>query len=230
MKRQKLQLAMKTANLKIALLTAVLALGMSPVRAAFDLNLGGTYSSISIVLDGTTTTEGGGSIDNSTLNERPSWVYCVDLFHDVYVPGDYNNTGVSTSGVVNGYTVNNAGEVAWLLAHYATTGHGIQAMALQAAIWHVIYDGSSGYAGNHTVNPDTGASYYTEYVTMLSALGSQTGNVSSFDWLSPGIANNSTVYQGLVAVPEPTTMVAGALLLLPFGASTLRMLRRRQAA
>ena len=30
-------------------------------------------------------------------------------------------------------------------------------------------------------------------------------------------------------VPEPTTMVAGALLLLPFGVSTLRMLRRRTA-
>jgi hypothetical protein len=30
-------------------------------------------------------------------------------------------------------------------------------------------------------------------------------------------------------VPEPTTMVAGALLLLPFGASTLRILRRRTA-
>ena len=29
------------------------------------------------------------------------------------------------------------------------------------------------------------------------------------------------------AVPEPTTMIAGALLLLPFGASTLRVLRRR---
>jgi len=32
------------------------------------------------------------------------------------------------------------------------------------------------------------------------------------------------------AVPEPTTMVAGALLLLPFGASTLRMLRKNRAA
>ena len=31
-------------------------------------------------------------------------------------------------------------------------------------------------------------------------------------------------------VPEPTTMVAGALLLLPFGASTLRILRKRQTA
>jgi len=32
------------------------------------------------------------------------------------------------------------------------------------------------------------------------------------------------------AVPEPTTMIAGALLLLPFGASTLRILRKRQTA
>jgi hypothetical protein len=31
-------------------------------------------------------------------------------------------------------------------------------------------------------------------------------------------------------VPEPTTMIAGALLLLPFGASTLRMLRKKRTA
>jgi choice-of-anchor C domain-containing protein len=34
----------------------------------------------------------------------------------------------------------------------------------------------------------------------------------------------------LTPVPEPTTMVAGALLLLPFGASTLRVLRRNRVA
>jgi hypothetical protein len=32
------------------------------------------------------------------------------------------------------------------------------------------------------------------------------------------------------AVPEPTTMIAGALLLLPFGASTLRILRKNRVA
>jgi hypothetical protein len=35
---------------------------------------------------------------------------------------------------------------------------------------------------------------------------------------------------GVVPVPEPTTMLAGALLLLPFGASTLRILRKNRAA
>jgi uncharacterized protein (DUF779 family) len=33
-----------------------------------------------------------------------------------------------------------------------------------------------------------------------------------------------------VAVPEPTTIIAGALLLLPFGASTLRILRKNRTA
>jgi len=35
---------------------------------------------------------------------------------------------------------------------------------------------------------------------------------------------------GVTPVPEPTTMIAGALLLLPFGASTLRILRKKQTA
>ena len=34
----------------------------------------------------------------------------------------------------------------------------------------------------------------------------------------------------LAMVPEPTTMIAGALLLLPFGASTLRILRKNRTA
>jgi hypothetical protein len=32
------------------------------------------------------------------------------------------------------------------------------------------------------------------------------------------------------AVPEPSTVVAGALLLLPFGVSTLRILRKSKAS
>jgi hypothetical protein len=40
----------------------------------------------------------------------------------------------------------------------------------------------------------------------------------------------SDVKQSFHEVPEPTTMIAGALLLLPFGASTLRILRKKQTA
>ena len=53
----------------------------------------------------------------------------------------------------------------------------------------------------------------------------------SFTW-APGAPLVNNVYNGLsdVPVPEPTTVIAGALLLLPFGASTLRMLRRNRVA
>jgi type VI secretion system secreted protein VgrG len=44
------------------------------------------------------------------------------------------------------------------------------------------------------------------------------------------LINNDITMPGLTPVPEPTTMVAGALLVLPFGMSALRMLRKRQVA
>lgn len=43
--------------------------------------------------------------------------------------------------------------------------------------------------------------------------------------LDGGAAGGIATY----AVPEPTTVIAGALLLLPFGASTLRILRRNRS-
>jgi cytochrome c biogenesis protein CcdA len=42
-----------------------------------------------------------------------------------------------------------------------------------------------------------------------------------------GLLDNITV---TAVVPEPTTMIAGLSLLVPFGASTLRILRRKQSA
>lgn len=40
----------------------------------------------------------------------------------------------------------------------------------------------------------------------------------------------SVSFENVSAVPEPTTMLAGALLLLPFGASTVRFLRKNRTA
>ena len=50
--------------------------------------------------------------------------------------------------------------------------------------------------------------------------------------INPGYAdggNNQTEFT-VTAVPEPTTIISGMLMLLPFGASTLRILRRNRAA
>jgi len=57
------------------------------------------------------------------------------------------------------------------------------------------------------------------YVTLYSQFGNPPGTYGSNDGFEEWSAT----------VPEPTTMIAGALLLLPFGASTLRVLRNRKA-
>ena len=57
------------------------------------------------------------------------------------------------------------------------------------------------------------------YVPNLNGYGNA---LAGFGWGNPNVDGTLT----LTAVPEPTTIVAGALLLLPFGASTLRMLRK----
>jgi hypothetical protein len=71
--------------------------------------------------------------------------------------------------------------------------------------------------------------------------GNSIGNIAAAHigvTASPANASGSAIVTGFAAgngtsgtpVPEPTTMIAGALLLLPFGASTLRVLRRNRTA
>jgi hypothetical protein len=45
-----------------------------------------------------------------------------------------------------------------------------------------------------------------------------------------GSVDINSITVGAYEVPEPTTMIAGALLLLPFGASTIRLLRKTRTA
>ena len=76
--------------------------------------------------------------------------------------------------------------------------------------------------------PFSGASAYTHYsfpsITALSV-----GDIT-FKW-SDGANRHAFVDDvNLVPVPEPSTYLAGALLLLPFAASTMRRLRKNRTA
>jgi hypothetical protein len=75
-----------------------------------------------------------------------------------------------------------------------------------------------GQGDNLIINPSQSVLYVTKDI--------------GFGVTSPngGFISISQVAQSFHQVPEPTTMLAGALLLLPFGASTLRILRKRQMA
>jgi hypothetical protein len=79
-----------------------------------------------------------------------------------------------------------------------------------------------------TISP-TGVGVWQQFTATFVAAANQSSGL--LDLVTAPDGNDFAVDDiSLTAVPEPTTMIAGALLLLPFGASTLRMLRKRRAA
>lgn len=120
-----------------------------------------------------------------------------------------------------------------------------EAAGMQLAIWKVLYD--TGSNGKLAANVDTFTSGQLQaYGFGTAAMNDAAGYVGdvnsarggSWDftqytdtWLDP-VASNSQglIWNNTTPVPEPTTMIAGALLLLPFGASTLRILRKNRTA
>jgi hypothetical protein len=117
-----------------------------------------------------------------------------------------------------------------------------QAAGMQLAIWEVLYDtGSQGTissslsSGNFRArNFDTGTmTDAAAYVADVNAARTGGWNFTQYTdtWLDP--VNNCSqglIWNNTTPVPEPTTLIAGALLFLPFGASTLRFVRKNRSA
>jgi hypothetical protein len=212
----------------------------SAMARADTLWLGGPFNTI-VTSAGTV---GGGSIESGTLNGIAlPWVFCVDFYDDVTVPGLYSNATVthdgtiagsslnSTHGGVDGYSVDgqlalvhNDVVVAWLLHNYATSPMTQDAqIGLQAAIWNVIYGitltGNSATAQN---------AYNADLAALQAAKGAGLTNyVAEFVWLSPSGKDHTPVRQGLVSrVPDGgvTLMLLGGVLV------GLETLRRKLAA
>ena len=144
---------------------------------------------------------------------------------------------------VQPFGINNA---AWLWSQYGTSvrqsGDNASAAALEFAIWTALYN-STGYGalGNSyfTIQNMTGTTLtdYNNFITDLTSSGitgpQYTGNIlEGQDAVQDGAGSGQSQEFFLLGtpVPEPTTMIAGALLLLPFGMSTLRMLRKSRTA
>jgi hypothetical protein len=155
---------------------------------------------------------------NSGSGGRAAWVY---------------NTYI---GVVKTATDNNAANAAALRS------------AMAIAIWEALYEGSGTFdvkskstSGRSFAASGSGLDTIVSVNTTIAQLANSWLNSGAPLWAgfnstwwaeqsSTGYGDVQSLMGPVSAVPEPTTVVAGLLLLLPFGASTLRTFRRTRAA
>ncbi len=162
---------------------------------------------------------------NLTVNGVATPSFCIDIATE-QIEGqayhDYNYTAlasapISAAGPMGSTAAGNI-EKLWA-AYYSPSLSSVNAAALQVAIWEEVALGN----GKYTLTVSGNSAVTTEAGIMLGALSTLTAKADLIALTDSG--------QGyVVAVPEPATMIAGALLLLPFGASTLRILRRKRMA
>lgn len=119
-------------------------------------------------------------------------------------------------------------------------GTAAQGTGLALAVYEALYD-STGYGttdktgnGDFWLTSPLSGDIFNAYTTYLGALNGASsvanvkanlGNGNILRSTEPGAGQD--LIWNVTPVPEPTTMVAGALLLLPFGASAVRILRRK---
>ena len=179
---------------------------------ANTLELGTSYTSIWMSVNGAQVSYGGGPYSPSYLDGvLLDFLYCVDLFKTVGLGQEYDATDVNRLGFIYGKELNNAGQVAWLLDNYAV-GADTQneKAALQAAIWHVVNKG----VNDVTIGTSANSAQQSLYNGYLLALGNNTGDVGNYSWITPGkdtINGGVIEYQGLVGSPVPVPAAAWLL-------------------
>jgi hypothetical protein len=156
-------------------------------------------------------------------------------------------TGVSPAWSSVPQAIQNASYIYNQLYLPAANAHTLtadQAAGMQLGIWKVLYDTANSPLYNASADFTTGQLRAYGFGTIaMSDAATYVGDVNSArngswnftqytdTWLDP-VNNDSQglIWNNTTPVPEPTTMIAGALLLLPFGASTLRFMRKNRAA
>jgi hypothetical protein len=218
---------MKTQNIlnKLCVFIGAASL-LAAATASATISYNGTYSG--------TLTVGAGYGD--TINVASSGLgdftsFCLNSSVYAYSGTTYNYVSSDTITPANsGGPANVTLGTAWLYSQFRfgilsgyTYGNATSANLLQQAIWY--FQGSAGAAANSFVTLAESA------VGSSAAFNANGGTYPVFALTLTDPNNEVDTYAqpilGMVpGVPEPSTIVAGALLLLPFGVSTVRILRK----
>jgi len=231
---------MKTTCTRIAIIVALALCGVS-ATASIDLSAGtATYTWVQTDSTGTTPTgpgsAGGTAVavnpglfaiaggywvpNNSVPYSSKTWI-SVDQYAGLV---DGSGSGSLASSGIPKYGTGNT----WFL--FSTTFNSGPNTSLIGTAWFadnegvavmLIPPGTALAAGTPSFSGPSGASF-------SAALTPNTDYTVNFliENFAQANGNPLGLNVNMSAVPEPTTMIAGALLLLPFGASTLRMLRK----
>lgn len=195
---------------------------------------------------------GGGLFQAVTSANGTFYTYCLSIA-TTFVPGTTYNYAFSSSidavvpPVVPTYiTEGTAYMYSQFLQGNAFYGANLNATTLndvQATIWYLqglLVDSSGNYGTGGMIDPENNANLSSLINAILPTLSADTGGLSTTQLESNGNgaygvvamnlygANGSIHQPQLAVVPEATTVIAGVLLLLPLGASTLRILRRNR--
>jgi hypothetical protein len=212
-------------------------------RAVGDsgLNSAINWNAYSTVTTGTITgaTDGGSWGYSSGLDgQRYFQTFCTEIAEEFSPGSSYPVTAIGNSAMYagTGHAVPITLGVAYLYSQFAAgtlagydynygSGRSTTAGVLQEAIWYLLGESGDGAQLAGLALTDLQNSPIPSTQWMQPADGAY--GVGDMVLDNPGQAQDQLV---MVAVPEPTTMISGVLLLLPFGASTLRILRRNRAA
>ena len=154
-------------------------------------------------------------------------------------------TGINPNWSASPQAIQNA---SWLYNTYFV-GHALDAShdaGMQLAIWKVLYDTSSAgtllstdFSSGKFKAWSFGSAAMADALTYINAVNSARSGgtfITYTDtWLKPddnnsqGLIWNADTPGALVSTPEPTTIIAGSVLLLPFAGSILRILRRNRS-